>query len=171
MKAKNIDLSKYHDSELVPVSKTSTKLEILTQYLKDKEQKAKSIAETAGVTSVVSGFMTPFVAAAIGLGYATQPDAFTTPSVVTAAAFTTLGLTTSIVSHIISKKQKAKRREYKELKEFAQAGKRDALIFEKVKTAMQDNLENEATTQNNTTETTAPSEEYDFIRVKEEMCN
>ena len=123
MKAKNIDLSKYHDSELVPVSKTSTKLEILTQYLKDKEQKAKSIAETAGVTSVVSGFMTPFVAAAIGLGYATQPEAFTAPSVITAATITTVGLTTSIVSHIISKKQKAKEENTKNLKNLPKQAK------------------------------------------------
>jgi hypothetical protein len=138
MKSKELDLSKYRDSELVPVYKTSTKLEILKDYFKKKEQRAKDIAETAGVTAVVSGFMTPLTATAIGLGYATNPEAFTTPSMITVAAITTLGVASSVVSYIVHKNQKAKRRDYKYLKECAQAGISSNNNFEIVKTIVQE---------------------------------
>lgn len=132
MKSKELDLSKYRDSELVPIYKTETKLQILKDYFKNKEKKAKDIADTAGTTAVVSGFMTPFIASAIGLGYATNPEAFTTPSMITAAAIATLGIASGVTSYIIHKNQRAKQRDYKELKEFAEAGISSNIKLEKV---------------------------------------
>lgn len=146
MKTKDLDLSIYQDSELVPIYKTNTKLEILKRYLKTKEQKFKKAADTAGVTAVVSGFMSPLVATAMGLGFASSPEAITNPSIITAAAITATGVTTSIVSYLIHKRNRAKQADYKFLKECAEAGLEDNRTLEKARYTLKHKGSNDTST-------------------------
>ena len=133
MKSKDLDLSIYKDSELVPVYKTETKLQILKKYLKDKEQKFKKAADTAGVTAVISGFITPLTATAIGLGFATNPEVINTPSALALGVITATGVAANIISFVSFKKNRAKQSDFKQLREFIEAGISDHKKFEKVK--------------------------------------
>lgn len=132
MHTKDFDLSSYLDSELVPIYKTDTKLAILKKYLKTKEQKYKKIADNSGVTSVISGFMSSLTTTATGMVTAINPDLVSDPRTICLGVLSATGIATSIVSYLIHKKYRAKQRDYKELKEFAEAGIASNTKLEKV---------------------------------------
>ena len=132
MHTKDFDSSSYLDSELVPIYKTGTKLEILKKYLKTKEQKFKKTADNAGITSVITGFISPLTTIATGVGMASNSELISNPSTICLGVVSATGIATSIVSYLIHKKYRAKQRDYKELKEFAEAGISSNIKLEKV---------------------------------------
>lgn len=146
MKTKDLDLSIYQDSELVPIHKTNTKLEILKRYLKTKEQKFKKAADISGVTAVITGVVSPLTSIATGIGLSTTPELVNSPSGIFLAAASATGIATSIASYIIHKRNRAKQADYKFLKECAEAGLEDNRTLEKARYTLKHKGSNDTST-------------------------
>ena len=135
MNKKDLDLSAYRDSEtLAPSFPTKTKLQILKNYLSAKEQRYKNIADNTGVTSVLTGIMSPLTAVAIASASVSNPGFLEYPPTVALGATAIAGAVTSVVTYVISKKARAKQSDYRYLKECTEAGIQSDKTLEKART-------------------------------------
>ncbi len=134
MNKKDLDLSAYRDSEtLAPSFPTKTKLQILKNYLSAKEQKYKKLADNAGITSVITGVMSPLTLTAIGTASLTTPGFNEYPPAIALGATAIAGIATSVVTYVISKKARAKQSDYRYLKECTNAGIQSNETLEKAR--------------------------------------
>lgn len=134
MNKKDLDLSAYRDSEtLAPSFPTKTKLQILKNYLSAKEQRYKNIADNTGVTSVLTGIMSPLTAVAIASASVSNPGFLEYPPTVALGATAIAGAVTSVVTYVISKKARAKQSDYRYLKECTEAGIQSNKTLEKAR--------------------------------------
>ena len=134
MSKNKLDLSVYRDSEtLAPSFSTKTKLQILKDYLSAKEQKYKKLADNAGITSVITGVMSPLTLTAIGTASLTTPGFNEYPPAIALGATAITGITTSAITYVISKRARAKQSDYRYLKECTNAGIQSNETLEKAR--------------------------------------
>lgn len=134
MSKNKLDLSAYRDSEtLAPSFSTKTKLQILKDYLSAKEQKYKKLADNAGITSVITGVMSPLTLTAIGTASLTTPGFNEYPPAIALGATAIAGIATSAITYVISKRARANEEDYKYLKECTNAGIQSNETLEKAR--------------------------------------
>ena len=134
MNKKDLDLSAYRDSEtLAPSFPTKTKLQILKNYLAAKEQHYKNIADNTGVTSVLTGIMSPLTGVAIASASFSNPGFLEYPPTMALGATAIAGAVTSVITYVISKRAREKQGDYRYLKECSEAGIKDNQTLEKAR--------------------------------------
>ncbi len=138
MSKKNLDLSRYIDSELLSMGDNSKKHNILIDYLREKKQKNSYNSTVATSSSICLGITAlPSIG---GLCYSLDPANTASEAFLPLFAILTgASLASTVISGIIGHHFDKKSKEYKFLEDCALEGKKDHDTIDKARSIIRNN--------------------------------